>query len=315
MGENESTTNNFWDLTQRPYTQLKLRILKNYLSAWSKILFATAAKHRDWASYQELYYVDCFAGRGKYDLDGKADHVNGSPLIALECASALQEQAKYSGIKLNCIFIENSRLLSGKLEEFCKPYEHKVDYQILKKTDFNEIIPSVLRTVGRHPAFFFIDPDGIKELKKDSLSQIVSRSGPTDILLNYIKGGVERIAGLARKRLPEILAREVLEKDMKTIKALTDFYGLGIFDNLDTTEKARLKEWTKSVLESSRLKEVAVFDMPYRHRADNIYYLLFASRKPVAKKIIVDIFKNAKREGYDGQGRLMDVYDNESFDI
>jgi len=315
MEQNQKTIKNFWDLTQRPYTQLKLKILKNYLSAWSKIFFATAAKHRDWANYQELYYVDCFAGRGKYDLDGRVDHVDGSPLIALECASIFQAQAKYSGIKLKCIFIEHGRALAEKLDEFCRLYEHKVDYQIFKNTDFNKAVPEVLQTIGGHPAFFFIDPDGIKELKKESLTQIVSRTGPTDILLNYIKGGVERIAGLTRKRLPDLLTRDVSAKDLKTITALTEFYGLDIFNNLDATEKERLKEWTSSILQSTQLKEVAVFDMPYRHRADNIYYLLFASRNKVAKKIMVDIFKQAKSHDYKGQGRLPGFIDNESFNL
>jgi len=44
--------------------------------------------------------------------------------------------------------------------------------------------------------------------------------------------------------------------------------------------------------------------MPYLHKSDNIYYLLFASRKPVAKKVILSIFKKAKEKTYQGQGKL-----------
>jgi len=193
--------NDFWDLSYRPYTQLKLKILKKYLDFWARVFFSQASKHKNWKEY-------------------------------------------------------------------------------------------------------FVDPDGIKELKKESLEKIVNRKGATDILLNYIKGGVERIAGLTKKKIPEILNQKVSAKDIKTIKCLTDFYGLGIFNKLNATEKQRLKEWTNSLLQSSSLKEIAVFDMPYLHKSDNIYYLLFASRKPVAKKVILSIFKKAKGTTYQRQGRL-----------
>lgn len=103
-------------------------------------------------------------------------------------------------------------------------------------------------------------------------------------------------------------------KRFENNKSLTDFGGLSILNNLDTTEQKRLKDWTDSILGSSQLKEVAVFDMPYQHKSDNIYYLLFASRKPVAKKIIVDIFKKAKSQTYEGQGRL-DIFDKDSFNL
>jgi hypothetical protein len=47
--------------------------------------------------------------------------------------------------------------------------------------------------------------------------------------------------------------------------------------------------------------EVIVYDMPYDHKSDNIYYLLFATRKESAKKIMRDIFSNEKSVGYRGQ--------------
>lgn len=314
MALKKKKTDNFWDLTHRPYTQLKLQILKEYLSAWAKIFFNQASAHKDWSNYQEVYYVDCFAGRGKYNLDGQKDVVNGSPLIALKCASELQKQPKYKGIKLKCILIEFDSRLANKLESFCEPFKGVVDYKIYKHEDFNQVINDVLKNIEGHPAFFFVDPDGIKELKKENIEQIVTRKGPTDVLLNYIKGGVERIAGLTKKHLPEILNHSAPEKYIKTIKTLTDFYGLKIFSDLNKTEQQRLKEWTNSILQSSQLKEVAVFDMQYKHKSDNIYYLLFASRKQVAKKIMTDIFKKAKTHDYKGQGRLP-IYDEKSFDL
>ena len=296
--------NDFWNLSCRPYTQLKLKILKEYLDFWARVFFSQASKHKNWREYQDIYYIDCFAGRGKYHCNGQKDVIDGSPLIALKCASEFQKNPKYKDVKMHCVFVEKYKKISQDLEKFCEPYKEKVDFEIYKEKDFNSVIQNIIDKINYHPTFFFIDPDGIKELKKGSLEKIVNRKGATDILLNYIKGGVERIAGLAKKKIPEILNQKVSAKDIKTIKCLTDFYGLGIFNKLNATEKQRLKEWTNSLLQSSSLKEIAVFDMPYLHKSDNIYYLLFASRKPVAKKVILSIFKKAKEKTYQGQGKL-----------
>jgi three-Cys-motif partner protein len=304
--------NNFWDLTYRPYTQLKLRILNEYLHAWTTIFFSISSQ-KHWHNWQEVYYVDCFAGRGKYHKNRNENSVDGSPLLALKCASEFQRNSKYKGVKMKCIFVENDKNVAKNLREFCESYEDRGDYEIYED-DFNNVIAKIINETNYHPAFFFVDPDGIKELKKESIETIVNRKGPTDILLNYIKGGVERIAGLAKKKLPEILNQTISSKDIKTIKNLTDFYGLNIFDKFDATERERLKEWTESIFRSSCLKDIAVFDMPYLHKSDIIYYLLFASKKPVAKKIILQIFRKAKKTSYRGQGRL-NIFSKKEFEL
>jgi len=296
--------NDFWDLSRRPYTQLKLKILKEYLDFWARVFFSQASKNKNFRKWQDIYYIDCFAGRGKYHCNGQKNIIDGSPLIALKCAVKFQKDPKYKGVKMHCILIEKYRKTSQNLEKFCGPYKRKINFKIYKEKDFNNVIQNIIDKINYHPTFFFIDPDGIKELKKASLEKIVNRKGATDILLNYIKGGVERIAGLTKKKIPGILNQKVSTRDIKTIKCLTDFYGLSIFKKLNATEKQRLKGWTSSLLQSSDLKEIAVFDMPYLHKSDNIYYLLFASRKPVAKKVILSIFKKAKKTTYQGQGKL-----------
>lgn len=304
----------YWDLTNRPYTKLKLRILKEYLCFWAQIFFSQASKNKTWKNWQNIYYIDCFAGRGKYHNNKQQNIINGSPLIALECALGFQKNQKYKGIKMHCIFIESVKKHSDDLEKFCESYKKKIDFKIYKQKDFNDVLPEIINKINYHPAFFFIDPDGIKELKKKSLEKIINRKGATDILLNYIKGGVERITGLTKKEIPNILKQDISDKNIKTIKRLTDFYGLSIFKNLNKTEIERLKEWTNSLLISSNLKKVAVFDMPYLHKSDNIYYLLFASRKAVAQKVILSIFKKAKKVTYRGQ-KTLDIFDNKEFEL
>jgi len=303
--------NDFWDLSRRPYTQLKLKILEEYLWKWAQIFFSIASKNKNWQTWQDIYYVDCFAGRGKYHCNGKENIITGSPLIALACALEFQQNQKYDGVKMHCIFVEKIKKYSQDLEKFCKPYMGKVDFEIYNEKDFNDVITDIINRVNYHPTFFFIDPAGIKELKRGNLKKIIERKGATDILLNYIKNGVERITGLTKKKIPEILNEKLSEKDIKTIKCLADFYGSTIFDKLDVTEKERLKEWANSIFKNSKLNERLVFNMPYLHKSDNIYYLLFASREPIAKKVILSIFKKAKETTYQGQSKFWPSEDNE----
>ncbi len=289
---------NFWDLTNRPYTRLKLRILSEYLPRWADIIFNQGIKN-NWLNYKDIYYVDCCAGRGKYHFGGKTDIIDGSPLIALKCAIDKQKKFNYK-TRLNCIFVEKDKKFSEELEKFCEKYKNKVNFLLYKETDINEKIYEIINLIGYKPAFFFIDPGGL-EISKETIKTIVNKKGARDILFNYIKGGVERITGLINKKDTAGLSEKNQTKRLKTIKNLENFYSTHIYESLNKTEKERLREWVETILKNDELKEIAVFDMPYYHKSDNIYYLLFASRKPVAKTIIKAIFRDAKKITYKGQ--------------
>src|SRR4030067_3617230 len=100
-----------WDITNRQQTQIKLDILKKYLRAWTIIIgthFPTA------------YFVDCFAGRGKYHKDGQKDNISGSPLIGLEISLEVRKIKQKKGINfdLNIIAIEADKNNLISLTEF-----------------------------------------------------------------------------------------------------------------------------------------------------------------------------------------------------
>jgi len=113
--------NDFWNLSCRPYTQLKLKILKEYLDFWARVFFSQASKNKDWKKYQDIYYIDCFAGRGKYHYNGQKDVINGSPLIALNCTSEFQKNPKYKGVKMHCVFVE-------RYKKFLKIWKNSVSH-------------------------------------------------------------------------------------------------------------------------------------------------------------------------------------------
>ena len=172
----------YWDLSDNPHTELKLEMLEKYLSAWADILLGQYRLRQDWFAYRTLYYIDCFSGRGKYHKNGKNDCIAGSPLIALKIASAKKElyREKYGlDIEIKCRFVEAKQKSAKELREFCKPYENKVDLKIYDD-DFNNVIGDLVKETDYSPTFFFVDAGGIKELKKESVSKIISKKGARD---------------------------------------------------------------------------------------------------------------------------------------
>ncbi|MEO5643974.1 MAG: three-Cys-motif partner protein TcmP [Bacteroidia bacterium] len=315
----------YWDLTDNPHTELKLEMLNKYLFAWADILLAQY-KRNGWKDWATLYYIDCFSGRGKYHKNGTNDCINGSPLIALE--NALIKQTVYKeknglDIKIKCVFIDSDKKSIKELAEFCKPYDGKVDYEIIQG-DFNAVIGDVVKKTGLSPAFFFVDAGGISELKKDSVAKIISKRGARDIMVNYVVGGTRRVGGLAKSIFDGRYKGNNIEKEFKIINSLTDFAGMDVLkhlDKLDKHQKELLVRYVENVLEANnsitriddRLETIA-YDMKHPDKADVIYYLLFSSRREVALKVMKRIFKDAKKVDYNGQVSMFDSKD-EDFDI
>ncbi|MEM5777934.1 MAG: hypothetical protein QXJ06_05885, partial [Candidatus Aenigmatarchaeota archaeon] len=69
-------TEKLWDLTNRPSTLTKLEIFRKLFDTW-----LTIWNKQKWID-KELYVIDLFAGRGKYE-----NNSYGSPLIFLDVIS------------------------------------------------------------------------------------------------------------------------------------------------------------------------------------------------------------------------------------
>lgn len=155
-----------WDITKKEQTQIKLNILEQYLRQWATIIGN---------NFTEGYYVDCFAGRGKYHKDGIKDCVLGSPLIAQKVGLEVQsqKQKKERDFKFRIFAIEADKENIDDLRKFFNGNdpENKVDVET-KHGEFQALLPDVMKRLGPSPAFFFIDPYGIK-IPKDSLGLII----------------------------------------------------------------------------------------------------------------------------------------------
>lgn len=284
-------TKDFWDITNKPQTKTKLKILRDYLYAWAAIL-----SKQSWC--KEMYFVDCFSGRGKYHNDGQEDSVFGSPLIALEVAKMVKE--KYNK-DLKCIFVEENKGVFTELSKFVKPYIDGGNYVELFNGDINDKIDGVLKIVsGRAPVFFFIDPDGIS-ISRDMLEKSLNIPNVAkEFLINYICKGVERCYAFGKK-CDDDMPIDIKKKAIGNLRRIQDFFG-DDWKGLTSEEKQNLKLYL-NIVEDNNEKLVEkyrlgakVIDICY-NKGRNKYYLIFLSRNTGAKGIVEDIYKKVKLDG------------------
>jgi three-Cys-motif partner protein len=305
----------YWNI--RPPTERKLEIYSKYLNAWATIIFSQFGKLQS-SSWQTPFVVDCFAGRGMYHKNDKADQVKGSPLIAcellLERKRAFEEKARikiFPKIRL----IEHDKASYRSLQKFIGPFTSFIDIKLYNE-DFNNVIGDIVAESGYAPAFFFVDAGGIKELKSESVETIVSKKGARDILLNYIVDGPTRIGGLAQSVFDGTYKGKNYEKAFRTIEQLEDFTGTSIYDYLEKTNneyREALLNYVRNVIHANnklarsddKLSTI-VYDMKDINRQRLVYYLLFSSRKKVASDIMKQIFKDVKKRE-SSQQSLFDV--------
>lgn len=281
MGEED-----FWDITNKEQTKIKLDILRKYLKPWADII----GDH-----FPEAYYVDCFAGRGKYHQQGLRDCVPGSPLIALDISANVQKRKltkKGTNFKLNLIAIESNKGNYEALKDFVVKDNPNDEVEVkIYHGDFAELIGDIVAKIGSVPAFFFIDPRGIK-LPKEALDVIINKPGPTEIFLNYMAMGIRRVAGL--QKLTDHQDEKIRVKAINTVANLNALFGGNSW--IAKEEQELLRHFADGVLKN-KYKFVLNFDMPYPDRSGTLYNLLFATHHPVAQKIMSQIFTKKLFEG------------------
>jgi three-Cys-motif partner protein len=160
---------------KKSWSRIKDELLAYYLKPYTqKILF----------THKPLVYVDCFAGKGKFE-DGE----NGSPLIALEIINECISKTRASfhdvstnfidlnygeELKVNLGNYQTARIISGKFEE--------------------EIIP-LLESRDDCNIFLYIDPYGISALQYSLFEVLSKRSfNSIELLINLNSFGFIREA-------------------------------------------------------------------------------------------------------------------------
>jgi len=136
-------TNNDFFSVKKPWSKIKDDLLGYYLALYFPKILAT---------HKPVCYIDCFAGKGKFD-DGE----DGSPLIALKIAAECLENANNNQTNINHVFIENKYAK----ELYHNTFNFRCD---IIKGNYEDNIENVLRTKVGYNIFLYVDPFGIKSL-------------------------------------------------------------------------------------------------------------------------------------------------------
>jgi three-Cys-motif partner protein len=266
-----------------PWSEVKLDIVRKYAKAYSTILSSQKAPRLSHV------YIDAFAGAGVHISKRKGQEIAGSPLNAVNTDPPFRE---YHLIDLDGSKVQHLRgLLAGRPDVHI--YEGDCNCVLL-----DQVLPNVRYEQFRR-GLCLLDPYGM-HLNWEVI-RAAGQLGTIDLFLNFPVMDMNR--NVLRHRpegaKPEDVARMTAfwgddswrQVAYKTVRLL---FG-------DEEEKTNNEIVAEAFRE--RLKKVAGFvnvpaPLPMRNsRGAVVYYLFFASKKPVAQHIVTDIFKTYKDRG------------------
>lgn len=135
-------------------------------------------------TYKPLVYVDCFAGKGKFE-DGKP----GSPIIALDIIEQCKQTTTMESINIESTFIDLNH--AKELQENLKGYK---DINIISGK-YEDQIKNVLKGKEGSNVFLYIDPYGIKALHYTFFEDFANKGfNSLELLINMNSFGFIREA-------------------------------------------------------------------------------------------------------------------------
>ncbi len=262
------------------WTEIKLEILRKYAQAYSTIL-ANQAQPR-----LEHFYIDGFSGAGTHLSKATGEPLEGSPKIALQIDPPFRHY----------FFID---LDGDKLAYLRESIGDRQDVEIIEE-DCNQallerVFPQVQYEHYRR-ALCLLDPYGL-QLNWEVILE-AGRSKTIDLFLNFPVMDMNRNA----------LFRDAERATSVQRDRMTRFWGDDSWFDAAYARSLQLdlfggrEEWAKGTNEQvaeafrQRLKQVAGFrsvprPLPMKNSAGAVvYYLFFASQKPVGESIVEEIF-------------------------
>jgi len=264
------------------WSEVKLDIIKEYATAYSIIL--------DKQKRPELkhVYIDAFAGAGYHVSKKEGYLIWGSPL------QALLIDPPFSAYHLIDLDQGNTEVLELQVKSRTSgPYDPNSVY--IYNADCNKILLDKIFPLVRYKDFkrglCLLDPFGI-HLDWEVIYQ-AGQMRSIEIFLNFSVYDMNR----------NILHRDSSKVDKKQIDRMNKYWGDESWKNVAYSTEGNLfgleEKTTNDVLARTfrqRLKKVAGFSyvpepIPMKNSKGAIlYYLFFASHKPVAAKIVTAIF-------------------------
>lgn len=269
------------------WSEIKLDIIKEYAAAYSRILSS-------WSS-PEFYhlYIDAFAGAGQHRSKTTGEFVLGSPANALLVNPPFRE---YHFIDLDEQKVESLERLAGTREDV------SIHHGDCNRVLLNEVLPRAKYESYRR-ALCVLDPYGL-HLDWEVIFTI-GKMQSVEIFLNFPVADMNR----------NVLWRKPKGVSTAQVERMNRFWGDDSWrkaayvqslqmDLFGKTEEEKVSNEAIAEAFRKRLKEVAGFpNVPKPIAMRNtlnavVYYLFFASHKPVAEDIVKYIFnKYANRRG------------------
>lgn len=268
-----------------PWTEIKLDIVKEYASAYSRILHARRFYH---------VYVDAFAGAGLNRSRTTGNLVPGSPQNALRVEPPFQE---YHFIDLDQAKVTSLDRLAGKRDDV---HVHSGNCnKILVEEVFSKIQWDNYRR-----GLCLLDPYGL-DLSWDII-RVAGAMKSIEVFVNFPIADINR--NVLRKDKDQIVPKQAARMDFywgdETWIKIAYHKREGLFGPM--YEKAANHEiadaFRERICTVARFKYVSEPLAMKNSKGAPVYYLLFASHKPVAKQIVDQIFrKYSRRGGYCGR--------------
>jgi three-Cys-motif partner protein len=262
------------------WSEVKLDIIREYASTYTKIM---AAQQNPSFTY---IYIDAFAGAGQHKSKKTGEFIDGSPLNALNIQNPFKE---YYFIDLNNLKVNELENIAGKNNNV---FIYHGDCNIILPT---KILPHIEYSHYKR-ALCILDPYGlhldwniIETAGKMKTIEIFLNFPIMDINMNVLKHDQSKTDQIQINRMNSFWGDESWRQVAFTQSRQQSFLDPGAKDK--TTNKDLAKGFRE------RLKKVAGFEfvpepMPMRNSNNAIvYYLYFASHKPVAKNIVEHIFR------------------------
>lgn len=260
------------------WSEVKLAIIKDYASAYARILDAT---HRRIPSLRWLY-IDAYAGPGVHLSRTTKSVVDGSPQIALKTTPSFSE---YHFIDADPKRAEQLRRIAGDRNDV-----------YIYSADCNEILLEKVFPRAKYAdyrrALCLLDPYNIN--LKWEVIEAAGKMGSVDLFLNFMIMDINR--NVLRKNPDKAIQSKVeqltrLWGDETWIDAAYDTSGNLFGDPEKVSNQHFEAAWRERLKNKAGFKFVSR-PMPMKTKTNSIiYYLYFASQKPVAAGIVDDIFK------------------------
>jgi three-Cys-motif partner protein len=258
------------------WSELKLEIVEKYGTAY------TTAFAGDRGKALKKYYIDAFSGAGVHLSKETGQQIEGSPARALKVRPPFD----------HFYFIDLNPEKTAYLRTLC---EGRRDVEIITHDASSYLMRELLQYERFNRALCLLDPYGL-HLNWEVVQQ-AGRSRAVDMFLNFPVMDMNRNAIW---RNPERAPQDGVER-------MTRFWGDRTWKQAAYAESRqyqlftapdRVKQDNDAIVAAfrERLRELAKFDFvpePLPMKNSNnavVYYLFFASPKPVAQKIIEGTF-------------------------